>query len=112
MASGYLALTSRYCRIRAVGAATTGGAADGGAAGSSGRAGKPARPRYFFGAAAFFLAGFALAAAAALLRPAARFLARRAFHFPCRTRRRIFIDRRLSRLPMRSQYWFGDGVSS
>jgi hypothetical protein len=41
-----------------------------------------------------------------------RFLARRAFNLPCRTRRRIFIDRRLSRLPMRSQYCFGGGLSS
>ena len=57
---------------------------------------------YFFGAAAFFLAGFALAAAFSL--PAVFFFAMRAFSFRCRVRRRIFIDRRLSRRPMRSQY--------
>jgi hypothetical protein len=57
---------------------------------------------YFFGAAAFFLAGFALAAAFSL--PAVFFFAMRALSFRCRVRRRIFIDRRLSRRPMRSQY--------
>ena len=57
---------------------------------------------YFFGAAAFFLAGFALAAAFSL--PAVFFFAMRAFSFRCRVRRRIFIDRRLSRRPIRSQY--------
>ena len=61
------------------------------------RAAKPRR--YFFGAAAFFFAGFA--PAAALSRPAVRFFARRALSFRCLVRRRIFIDRRLSRLPMR-----------
>jgi hypothetical protein len=34
---------------------------------------------------------------------ATRFFARRAFSFRWRVRRRIFIDRRLSRLPMRCQ---------
>ena len=57
---------------------------------------------YFFGAAAFFLAGFAVAAAFSL--PAVFFLAIRPFSFFCRVRRRIFIDFRLSRRPMRSQY--------
>jgi len=57
---------------------------------------------YFFGAAAFFLAGFALAAAFSL--PAVFLFAVRAFNFRCRVRRRIFIDRRLSRRPIRSQY--------
>ena len=94
MASGYRDLTSRYCRISAVGAAAC----------------KSVRVRdpppmylgYFFGAAAFFLAGFAVAAAFSL--PAVFFLAMRAFSFFCRVRRRIFIDFRLSRRPMRSQY--------
>jgi hypothetical protein len=55
--------------------------------------------RYFFGAAAFFFAGFA--PAAALSRPAVRFFAMRALSFRCLVRRRIFMERRLSRLPMR-----------
>jgi len=70
-----------------------------------GRGGLQAAPAglpapYFFAAGAFFLAGFAVAAA---LPCSTRFFARRALSFRCRVRRRIFIDRRLSRLPMRSQ---------
>src|SRR6185437_2649927 len=91
MASGYLDFTSRYWRISAVGAAAC----------TDVRAPLPAS-RYFLGAAAFFLAGFALGAAFPL--PAVFFFARRALSFLCRVRRRIFIDRRLSRRPMRSQY--------
>src|SRR5580693_8138882 len=92
MASGYRDLTSRYWRISAVGAAAC----------KSVRVRDPPPPVYFFGAAAFFLAGFAVVAAFFL--PAVFFLATRAFSFFCRVRRRIFIDRRLSRRPMRSQY--------
>src|SRR3954471_25091322 len=100
MASGYRDLTSRHWRISAVGAAAC----------------KRVRVRdppllcfasfcgYFFGAVAFFLAGFAVTAAFSLPLPAVFFLAIRPFSFFCRVRRRIFIDFRLSRRPMGSQY--------
>ena len=93
MASGYLDFTSRYWRISAVGAAAC----------KSMRVRDPPPIVYFFGAAVFFLAA-GLAVAAAFSLPAVFFLAMRAFSFFCRVRRRIFIDFRLSRRPMRWQY--------
>ena len=64
-----------------------------------------------YGAVAL-LAGFAAPAAAALSRAAPRFFAIRALSFRCRIRRRIFIERRLSRLPIGPQYLFASGLSS
>jgi hypothetical protein len=68
--------------------------------------------RAYFLAAAFFFAGFAAPAAAALSRAAPRFFARRALSFLCRIRRRIFIERRLSRLPIGPQYLVAPDLSS
>jgi len=67
---------------------------------------------YFLAAAAFFFAGLAAPAAAALSRAAPRFFVSRALSFLCRIRRRIFIERRLSRLPIGPQYLFARDLSS
>src|SRR5262245_31170574 len=94
MASGYLALTSRYWRMRAVGAL--------GAAAST--------LPYSFAAPFFFDFAGAPAGAALLLR-VPRFRLRRALYFFWLMRRRIFIERRLSRRPMRTEYWLATSVS-
>src|SRR5882724_2802101 len=95
MASGYLDLTSRYWRMSAVGAAAV----------CTRRA--RTRPPYSFGAA-FFL----VLAAGALAGAGGRLRLRRALSFFWLMRRRIFMERRLSRLPMRSDYCFGASVST
>src|SRR6185436_3475899 len=86
MASGYLALTSRYWRISAVVASRP-------APGFTEAAGSA----YSFAAAGRFLAA---GLAAGFARSDFRRL-RRAFSFLWRVLRRIFIDRRLSRFPIR-----------
>ena len=68
-------------------------------------------PTYFL-AAAFFFAGLAALAVAALSRWTPLFFASRALSFRCRVRRRIFIDRRLSLLPIGPQYLFASELSS
>src|SRR5258707_13699352 len=95
MASGYLDLTSRYWRMSAVGAAAV----------WTRRA--RTRPAYSFGAAFFFVL-----AAGALTGAAGRLRFRRALSFFWLIRRRIFIERRLSRLPMGSNYCFAVPVST
>ncbi len=67
--------------------------------GGPGRAPAP----YFFAAGAFFAFAAGFAPAAALVPRLVRRFVRRALSFRCAARRRIFIDFRLSRLPMGSQ---------